>query len=310
MHQTLRCLINTWKSILLSIPLLLSFLTPGHAMDITLQWQASAGASGYKLYYTTGCPGPPYDGTEAAEGNSPIAVGNLTEFTLHDIPDGDCRFALTAYNANGESRYSAEITTDPAPPFIYQDPVIDYSTNNIYLRYNESNLQNATIEGNYRFNPSLNFATSLNDITPFLSANIYRLAMASIPKYTILTLTVTGITDAACYSVTPSSIKINDTDNDGMADDWEQYQGVFHPFRDPDDDGLPNFLEFRYSTDPFNPDTDDDGTPDNWEDIVPCRGDLDSDRDVDGSDLAELVNNSYPCGLSNFAAKFGIMNLD
>jgi len=309
MRQNLRFLINTWKNALLFMPLLFCLVTPGHAMDVTLQWNASTGASGYKLYYTTGCPGPPYDGTEALEGSSPIDVRNVMQFTLHDIPDGDCRFALTAYNAYGESGYSAEISTAPEPPFIYPYPFIYYTANAIYVTYNEPNLQNATIEGNYRFNPSLNFATSGNDITK-LNAQTYRLAMASIPKYTILALTVTGITDAACYSVTPSSIKINDTDNDGMADDWESYQGVDNPLNDPDNDGLINFLEFRYSTDPFNPDTDDDGTPDNWEDSVPCHGDLDSDRDVDGSDLAELVDNSYPCGLSDFAAKFGIMNLD
>jgi len=276
-------------------------------MDVTLQWNASAGSSGYKLYYTTGCPGPPYDGTEALEGSSPIDVGNVTQFTLHDIPDGDCRFALTAYNAYGESGYSVEISTEPAPPFIYHYPLINYDANIIYVIYSEPNLQNATIEGNYRFNPSLNFATSSNDITA-VHPHIYRLAMASIPHYTILTLTVTNITDAACYSVTPPSIEINDTDDDGMADDWESYQGVDNPDNDPDNDGLTNFLEFQYSTDPFNPDTDGDGTPDKWDDGMPCQGDLDSDGDVDGSDLAELVANSDPCGLSHFAPKFGIAN--
>ncbi|MBW1901479.1 MAG: fibronectin type III domain-containing protein [Deltaproteobacteria bacterium] len=278
-------------------------------MDITLQWNASVGSSGYRVYYTTGCPGPPYDGTEAVEGSSPIDVGNVTQFTLHDIPDGDCRFALTAYNAYGESGYSAEITTAPAPPFIYQYPFIYYSANAIYVTYNEPNLQNATIEGNYRFNPSLNFATSGDDITA-ISANTCRLAMASIPNYMILTMTVTDITDAACYAVTPSSIKINDNDDDGMADDWERYQGVDNPNNDPDDDGLTNLLEFQYSTDPFNPDTDGDGTPDKWDDGVPCHGDLNTDGDVDGSDLAEVVANSDPCGLSYFAAEFGITNLD
>ena len=309
MPQKLRCLISTWKNFLLTVQMLFFAITPVQAMDVTLQWNVSAGASGYKIYYTTGCPGPPYDGAQALEGNSPIDVGNVTEFTLHNIPGDDCRFALTAYNSYGESGYSNEISTDPVPPFISQHPFIDYNTNSIYVVYSESNMQNATIEGNYRFNPSLNFATSRDDIT-FITANICRLAMASIPEHTILTMTVTNVTDKACYAVTPSSIKLNDNDNDGMADDWERYQGIYDPNDDPDNDGLTNYLEFHYSTDPFNSDTDGDGTPDKWDVGLPCDSDLDIDGDVDGSDLAEIMAGSYPCGLTYFSAEFGVRNLD
>ncbi len=69
-----------------------------------------------------------------------------------------------------------------------------------------------------------------------------------------------------------------DTDGDGMMDGWELNSGL-NPlnstdrFRDLDNDGLPNYLEFAFPsqedvwfrTDPKNPDTDGDGMPDGWE---------------------------------------------
>ncbi len=95
------------------IALLFYFVTPCHAMDITLAWDANAepNLAGYMIYYDTDSSGEPYDGTEAMEGESPIDVGNVTEFTLSDLPDGVVHFfAVTAYNdENVESGYSNEV---------------------------------------------------------------------------------------------------------------------------------------------------------------------------------------------------------
>ncbi|MBN2147201.1 MAG: hypothetical protein JW726_07420 [Anaerolineales bacterium] len=59
---------------------------------------------------------------------------------------------------------------------------------------------------------------------------------------------------------------LSDTDNDGMPDRWEASMGlnssVDDALGDPDNEGLTNFQEYLYGTDPFNPDTDFDG----WDD--------------------------------------------
>jgi len=63
---------------------------------------------GYKVYYDTDASGPPYHGTGAVEGNSPIDVGNATHFTLSGL-GGRIYIAVTAYDTQGrESWYSNE----------------------------------------------------------------------------------------------------------------------------------------------------------------------------------------------------------
>jgi hypothetical protein len=87
-------------------------------MDITLAWDANTepNLAGYKVYYDSDGSGEPYGGTGATEGDSPIDVGNVTEFTLYGLSDGEVHFlAVTAYNDEGlESGYSNEVSTGGA----------------------------------------------------------------------------------------------------------------------------------------------------------------------------------------------------
>jgi hypothetical protein len=89
--------------------------------------------------------------------------------------------------------------------------------------------------------------------------------MGPIPTQTIFTLTLNNITDEAGNPVTPNTVKINDDNNNAMADDWETLYGVYDPNADPDEDGLNNLTEYNHLTNPTNPDTDMDELPDNWE---------------------------------------------
>ena len=95
--------------------ILFSFTTLSYAMDVTLAWDANTepNLAGYKIYYDSDCSGEPYDGIGAVEGASPIDVENITEFTLHGLPNGQVHyFAVTAYNDEGlESGYSNEVST-------------------------------------------------------------------------------------------------------------------------------------------------------------------------------------------------------
>jgi len=88
-----------------------------YAATVTLEWdlpsQDSDLVAGYLLYYG-GDSGPPYEGTEANEGPSPIDVGNVTTFTVAGLDETRSHFfAVTAYNAEGvESDYSNEASTN------------------------------------------------------------------------------------------------------------------------------------------------------------------------------------------------------
>lgn len=99
------------------------------AATITLAWDEVVDPTleGYKLYYDTDS-GDPYEGTQAQEGPSPVDIElaelsdpAFPEFSLHWMPSCErFYFAVTAYNASGESPYSGEIRGTPLDP---PDPV-------------------------------------------------------------------------------------------------------------------------------------------------------------------------------------------
>ena len=175
-------------------------------------------------------------GSTDAHGNGP------------DNKDGDD-------NPAGQSMFT---TLDPDRPSIVEFPVINFAVNTITITYDEQNMQGAGDENNYSFSPSLNFVTvnPTNDDIADLGSSVFRLSMASIPDYEIFTLTVSNITDLAGNPVTPASIKINDNDNDSMADKWETENGLNPSINDsaddPDGDGFTNFEEYEARTNPRN----------------------------------------------------------
>jgi hypothetical protein len=91
------------------------FSTLAHCAEVRLAWDPNTEPqlAGYKVYYKTGSSGPPYDGMDASQGDSPVDVGNVTEFTLQDLDNGVIYFfAVTAYDTEGyETGYSNEVST-------------------------------------------------------------------------------------------------------------------------------------------------------------------------------------------------------
>jgi hypothetical protein len=93
--------------------------TPCQALEVTLRWKANneANLAGYKVYYRATFDGPPYTGTGADQGNSPITIPIDTledssdpRYVLSGLVDHKSYFfAVTAYNSEvppAESSFS------------------------------------------------------------------------------------------------------------------------------------------------------------------------------------------------------------
>jgi len=271
---------------------------------VTVSWTAAddgslgSGVDGYSILWNTNPTTVPDTSKD---------IGAVTTTTSAPLADGNSHWfhirAVDVAGYWGEAEHWGPFYIQTGAPSILNYPTIDYGNNTIEITYSKTTMQNAMVQGNYRFNPSLNIVSITNP-----SGSTYRLTMASVPEHIIFTLTVNNITDVAGNAVTPSSVRINDNDNDQMADDWESRHGVTNPGGDPDSDGLSNLQEFNgggtLSTDPNNPDTDGDQLPDGWEvgngldplDATGANGkggDLDSDgwtnyeEYVGGSDPAD-----------------------
>ena len=129
--RKLEDLILNLRVTLLSAILFVFLAAPAYAVTVTLAWNANTQTdlAGYKLYYRKGLPGPPYDGSGAAEGDSPILIplasladSNSPDYTV-TIPSGTelWSFVVTAYAKDGlESAYSNQI--------LFSDPPISLIT--------------------------------------------------------------------------------------------------------------------------------------------------------------------------------------
>lgn len=83
-----------------------------HLIDLT--WNSVPGVEGYRVYYDSDAPGPPYEGTDANEGVSPVDVGDAASFQLSGLTnDLTYYIVVTAYLAEEESGYSTEISGEP-----------------------------------------------------------------------------------------------------------------------------------------------------------------------------------------------------
>ena len=177
-------------------------------------------------------------------------------------------YTTSIYDDNPSIEYN--LTTGNAVPpsiLVYPDasfPKIDYGKNTIDITYDKPNMQKADVYINYLFSPELSFTTRavpVQLISSTADTSTYRLSFVGIPKYTIITLTVTEeITDADGCPVEPKTVVINDRDADNLPDDWEITMGLDPESADSttgegrdgdfDGDGYSNYEEFLNGTDP------------------------------------------------------------
>lgn len=100
----------------LLLSLTFSIALPVSAKDYSFSWSPNEGQiDGYNLYYKKGgTAGPPFDGSDAIEGESPIMLYDQTSVTISGLEDNTTyHFALTACSGLDESDYTDVITVYP-----------------------------------------------------------------------------------------------------------------------------------------------------------------------------------------------------
>jgi len=121
-------------------------------IDITLAWDASSGADGYRLFYRE-------DG-QSYNYSSPDWEGTGTSGTIYGLDDlTTYHFVVRAYNSEGESGNSNEETYTPAS----SDPAISLSTTSLSRTITEgSNAQSQTFTVRNTGGGTLNYSISDN----------------------------------------------------------------------------------------------------------------------------------------------------
>ncbi len=155
-----------FQILIISFLILVNSISMAFCQDITLSWDPSPTpeVDGYKVYYKQDNMDFPFDGTGAAEGTSPVDVGNVLSTTLTGLSDGVTYFfSVTAYDNNeAESSYSNIVsnswlpslaiptdraTNEPVPvTFRWETAPSDYDvTYTLYYGTDQNEVSNANV---------------------------------------------------------------------------------------------------------------------------------------------------------------------
>ncbi len=240
-------------SVLLALPALL------HAGTIALSWDASAGASGYRVYWRTA----------SEQYGSKVKEVYTTGATVDTL--GDCTtyyFAVTAFNNVGESAYSDEVAAFPRPVLGTASPSVSMQGSQFTLDLTGTNFESGakvTIDnpGVFLDNPQviscghLQVAVTVNPMAPNTRA-------AEVGWFTLTvenaTHTIASKTQAFGVQVNPARFDLDKRYDctAGWLDGWDT-NALSAVFGSKDGDSL------------YQPDAD-----------------IDGDGTVDGNDLAYI----------------------
>jgi hypothetical protein len=166
----------------------LSGQTACFASTVILKWGALTGVTGYKVYYQADSATQPFRGTGAKEGPSPIVVTDQTATISGLDPTRTYYFAVTTYNATGESAYSN---------------IIAINALSVSLSGNGA--------GNVNSSPSGMSCISGTCSSQF--ANGSSVTLFASPSETLTTLSYFSGWSGACTSTSGSSCMVNMTAN-------------------------------------------------------------------------------------------------
>jgi len=282
-----------------------------------------------------------YAGTDDDVSGAVMTQVNNKQWTcsisIPAVTDGTAVWTIAAFDAAGNplgSHTGNTFVVGTPNPSIVGFPVIDHTESSITVTYSESNMQNATLAGNYSFDNGLLVSGNGVDISGF--GKIFKLPLnpATLQINTIYSIQIgKDITNSLGKTVIPSTISVNDNDNDGMADDWEkQWFGsstAKDGAADTDGDGSSDRAEYQYARgnvlwgsnrwalSPVSKDSDGDGISDTYEVVNGLNpvSSLDRDLDLDNDGWTNYEEYSYgtspndPNSLPGPADRIGVVEV-
>ena len=144
LSNILNFFIRNFSFVVFAFLIILKFSSPALAIaaPLTFEWDPSAQATGYKLYY----------GLESNSYEFVIDVGPNLQHTLSDLNENQAYyFAVTAYNENGESGFSEEISSNSVQN---KPPISDAGPDQ-----NVNELKSVTLNGSNSIDPDDGIAT-------------------------------------------------------------------------------------------------------------------------------------------------------
>jgi hypothetical protein len=273
----------------------------GDAVTITANFTDSSPISGTPVISIN------YPGTGSDISNAAMTqVSNKRWRYIMTVPSGNngtATVTVAAIDAAGNpvgSITGGTFVVNNGGPTVVGFPVISYSGSSITITYSENNMQNATLASSYSLNNGL--MLSGNGVDTSGTGKVFKLPLnpATLQHYLIYTLQIgSAVRDAAGIAVPSGAVRVNDDDNDGMADDWEirwfgsinARNGTAHSDGDPN--GLtdvekysaaranPQWGNARWNLSPLTTDSDGDGLPDKYEVTFGLNPVSSSDRDLD-----------------------------
>ena len=243
---------------------------------IALSWGASpdADVAGYKLHYGY-AETPPFLGTDAQEGVSPIDVGGATNFRLTGLTPGTrYYFGLTAVDSSGNESELSEVAS---ANFIAD---IDSDSDGLLDDWEMAHFGNLN---------TTNAADADGDSD----------GLSNIAEYNAGTSPVRPDTDADRVpdGEDPQPNGKTDADGDFLSDDWEAVHNLSEAEGDEDGDGATNLAEYIWRSNPNVSDTDGDGATD-FEEIL-AKTDPNDSQSLPGQPadtLPPVVLSHHPTG--------------
>jgi len=262
--------------------------------------EPGSGLGGYSWVFDGLATTLPDENKDLGEGTT-TATDNLPDgvYWFH-IRAGD-KAGLTGVPNWGEASHYGPVCIDTSLPGVDSVEIIPGAS--VEITYSENGMKNATEPGNYSFDNGA-IVSGVKDVTG--EGRRFLLELSNLQSYIIYTMTISGnVTDRAGNPL-PSSQRtireINDSDSDGMGDDWERYwfgsTTAKNGTADTDGDGMMDVREYsvarqnpqwgasRWNLSPFSKDSDGDGISDKYEvdyQLNPVNpSDRNLDRDNDG----------------------------